>query len=175
MGSCSLLQGIFPTQGLNPGLPHCRRILYKLSHQDSPRILERIVYPFSSRSSRPRNQTRVSCIAGGSFTSWATRESLVNNRDSCFFAFYKKVKNHCVQPPSFFLYCIYSICHFTLWTVGVFGDYRYYLLMTPQLKDAEDEIFFIPKWILCLMTDQIGFPVFFKNAGRMAEIKWSHW
>ena len=36
----SLLQGIFPTQGSNPGLPHCRRILYQLSHQGSPRILE---------------------------------------------------------------------------------------------------------------------------------------
>ena len=33
VGSCSLLQGIIPTQGLNPGLPHCRRILYQLSHQ----------------------------------------------------------------------------------------------------------------------------------------------
>ena len=30
MGSCSLLQGIFPTQGSNPGLPHCRWILYQL-------------------------------------------------------------------------------------------------------------------------------------------------
>ena len=33
VGSHSLLQGIFLTQGLNPGLPHCRRILYQLSHQ----------------------------------------------------------------------------------------------------------------------------------------------
>ena len=33
MGSLSLLQGIFPTQGSNPGLPHCRWILYQLSHQ----------------------------------------------------------------------------------------------------------------------------------------------
>ena len=32
-------------------------------------------YPFSSRSSRPRNRTGVSCIAGGFFTSWATREA----------------------------------------------------------------------------------------------------
>ena len=34
-GVCSLspLQGIFPTQGSNPGLPHCRWILYQLSHQ----------------------------------------------------------------------------------------------------------------------------------------------
>ena len=33
VGSCSLLQGIFPTQVSNPGLPHCRQILYKLSHK----------------------------------------------------------------------------------------------------------------------------------------------
>ena len=31
-----LLQGIFPTQGLNPGLPHCRQILYHLNHQGNP-------------------------------------------------------------------------------------------------------------------------------------------
>ena len=36
VGSFSLLQGIFPTQGLNPGLPHCRWILYQLSYQGSP-------------------------------------------------------------------------------------------------------------------------------------------
>ena len=35
VGRHSPLQGIFPTQGLNPGLPHCRRILYHLSHQGS--------------------------------------------------------------------------------------------------------------------------------------------
>ena len=33
LGSLSLLQGIFPTQGSNPCLPHCRRILYQLSHK----------------------------------------------------------------------------------------------------------------------------------------------
>ena len=32
VGSLCLLQGIFPTQGWNPGLPHCRQILYQLSH-----------------------------------------------------------------------------------------------------------------------------------------------
>ena len=65
-GSHSLLQGIFPTQGSNQGLPHCRWILCHLSHQGNPRIVELVTYPFSSGSSRPRNQTRVSCIAGGS-------------------------------------------------------------------------------------------------------------
>ena len=36
VGCQSLVQGIFPTQGLNLGLPHCRQILYRLSHQRSP-------------------------------------------------------------------------------------------------------------------------------------------
>ena len=36
LGSLSFLQVIFPTQGLNPGLPHCRQILCQLSHQGSP-------------------------------------------------------------------------------------------------------------------------------------------
>ena len=36
VGSLSFLQGIFPTQGLNPGLPHCRQILYQLNHKGSP-------------------------------------------------------------------------------------------------------------------------------------------
>ena len=68
VSSLSLLQGIFLTQELNWGLLHCRRILYQLSYQGSPRILEWVAYPFSRGSSRPRNRTRVSCIAGGFFT-----------------------------------------------------------------------------------------------------------
>ena len=51
VGNLSLCQGIFPTQGLNPGLPHCRRILYQLGHQGSPRILEWVAFPFSNGSS----------------------------------------------------------------------------------------------------------------------------
>ena len=78
-GVCSrfLLQGIFPTQGSNQGLPHCRWILYQLSHQGSPRILGWVAYPFSSGSSWPRDRTRVSFIAGRFFTSWTTREALI--------------------------------------------------------------------------------------------------
>ena len=64
VGSHSLLHGIFPAPGLNPDLPHCRWILYHLSHQGSLRILKWVAYPFSSRSSPPRNWARVSCIAG---------------------------------------------------------------------------------------------------------------
>ena len=65
---------LIPTQGSNPGIPHCRQILYQLSYQGSPRILEWVAYPFSSRSSWPRNRTGVSCIAGRFFTNWTIRE-----------------------------------------------------------------------------------------------------
>ena len=39
VGSLSLLQGIFPTQGSNPGLLYCRQILYQLSYQGSSKAL----------------------------------------------------------------------------------------------------------------------------------------
>ena len=93
----SFLQGIFLTQGLNLDLLHCKQIPYCMSHQESEncsvvsnslcpmdytvygillaRILEWVAKPFSSGSSQPRDRTRVSCIAGGFFTNWATREA----------------------------------------------------------------------------------------------------
>ena len=48
VGSLSLLQGIFPTQGLHPGLPHCRRILYQLSRKGSPWANSFIRHVFAS-------------------------------------------------------------------------------------------------------------------------------
>ena len=54
MGSLSLLQQIFPTQESNRGLLHCRWILYQLSRKGSPRTLESVAYPFSSRSAKTR-------------------------------------------------------------------------------------------------------------------------
>ena len=47
VGCHALLQRIFPIQRSNPGLPHCRQILYHLSYQGSPRILAWVAYPFS--------------------------------------------------------------------------------------------------------------------------------
>ena len=73
VGCHALLQGIVPTQGSNPGLPNCRWILYHLSHQGSPRILDWVAYPFSRGSSWPKNRTRVSCIVGRFFPNWAMR------------------------------------------------------------------------------------------------------
>ena len=67
VGCHALLQEIFPTRGSNPGLPHSRQILYCLSHQGSPRVLEWVAYSFSRGTSQPENRSRVSCIAGGFF------------------------------------------------------------------------------------------------------------
>ena len=66
----------FPSPGHlpNPGIePRSPALQEQLSHEGSP-ILEWVAYPFSSGSAWPRNWTRVSCVAGGFFTNWATRE-----------------------------------------------------------------------------------------------------
>ena len=100
VGCDALLQGIFLTQGSNPGLLHSRWILHHLSHKGSPRILEWIAYPFSRESSQPRSQTRVSCFAGGFLTSWATREALylvdliLNSTDT--YHFFHCKKSYCI-------------------------------------------------------------------------------
>ena len=108
VASRSLLQGIFPTQGSNPGLPYCRQILYQLSHKGSPRILEWLHYPSSSRSSRPRNQTGVSCTAGRFFTNraWYQGSHMLGKSSLLLFAFLSpphenpqgEVTLHLLQP-----------------------------------------------------------------------------
>ena len=45
VGSLSFLQQIFLTQGLNPGLPHCKWILYQLSHNGSPKMCKHLQIP----------------------------------------------------------------------------------------------------------------------------------
>ena len=75
VGSLSLLQGIFLTQGSNPGLPVLQADSLPGEPQGTPRILEWVAYPFSSRSSQPRNWTRVSCVAARSLINWAMREA----------------------------------------------------------------------------------------------------
>ena len=69
MGCHALLTGALPNLGIEPGLPHCRWILYQLSHKGTPTILEWVAYHFFRGSFQPRNQTGVSYIAGGFFTS----------------------------------------------------------------------------------------------------------
>ena len=69
VGSLSLFQGIFPTQGSNPGLLHCRQILYCLNHQGSQGILEWVADPFSRGSSPTQESNWGLQVAGGFFTS----------------------------------------------------------------------------------------------------------
>ena len=64
VGSLSLLLGIFPTQGSNPGLSHCRQILYQLSHQGSPK--NTYIPPCQSHPSRSSQSTELRslcCVA----------------------------------------------------------------------------------------------------------------
>ena len=75
MGSPFPFQGIFLTQESSSGLPHCRWILYCLSHQGSWRILEWVAYPFSRGTSWPRNRAQVSNIADIFSTVWSTRRA----------------------------------------------------------------------------------------------------
>ena len=66
VGSLSLCQPFPSSQPRDQTQdPTLQAILYQLSHQGSPRILEWVAYPFSRGSSRPRNWTGVSCIKGG--------------------------------------------------------------------------------------------------------------
>ena len=66
-GSLSRLQGIFPTQGSNPDIPHCGQILYQLSHKGSP-ITEVGSLSLFQQIFPSRELKWVSCIAGGFFT-----------------------------------------------------------------------------------------------------------
>ena len=84
VSSLSLLQRIFPTQGSNPGLLHCQANSLPTETQGRPKNTRVGSPPFSSRSSWPRNQTEVSCIAGGFFTNRVIREALKTLEDSYF-------------------------------------------------------------------------------------------
>ena len=104
VGSLPLLQGIFPTQGWNPGIPHYRQILSQLSHQGSPRILEWVAFPFSRGSFRPRTWTGVSCIAGRCFTTWAIREAPLQDRQNHVTRHEAGMTLHCLRLHSGFLW-----------------------------------------------------------------------
>ena len=68
----AILQGIFPTQGSNPGLPplQVKSLPSKPPGKSkNTGVGNLLAYPFSRGTSQPRNQTKVSCFAGGFFTS----------------------------------------------------------------------------------------------------------
>ena len=66
MGSLIPSSGDLPNPGIKPRSPTLQGDSLPAEPQGNPRMLEWVAYPFSSGSSQPRNQTRVSCIAGHS-------------------------------------------------------------------------------------------------------------
>ena len=73
--------GDLPKPGIKPRSPTLQADSLPTEPQESPRILEWVAYPFTSRSFWPRNQTRVSCIAGWFFTNWTVRWSYLQSRN----------------------------------------------------------------------------------------------
>ena len=69
VGSLSLLPGIFPTQGSNPGLPHCKWILYQLNHKESPRdkytLVKTLFFLREDGKGIFKTKLRVAVINGG--------------------------------------------------------------------------------------------------------------
>jgi len=83
VGNFSPLQGIFWTQGLNPGIPHCGQILCQLNHKGSPRILEWVACPFSSRSSDPGIKLGTPALQGNSLPTELSGDPKVSKVLSC--------------------------------------------------------------------------------------------
>ena len=148
LGCHALFQGTFPTQGLNPGLLHCKQILYHLIQQESLGILEWVAYPFSGGPSWPRSWTEVSCIAGSCFTSWATRgaphssstwSSLRNFHNSCYVScssctiWYSHQQSTGTNFPHPRQHCVFFVLVFLVLTflVGV----KWYLIVALSCTD----------------------------------------
>ena len=136
VGSLCILQRIFPTQGLNPGLPHCRQILYQLSHQGSPRILEWVAYPFSSGSSQPRNWTRVSCTAGRFFTNWTIRSAWQIGED----AHIRKYRYQVI----YFLFCL------SWWSNSITNTYshKYWVVADSKVLESTEGTIYRKCWLI---------------------------
>ena len=73
VGNLSLLQGIFPIQGSNPGLPHCRWILYQLNHKGSPEKWYRQTYFQSKNRDTEIENKRLDIKAGRRQMGWIGR------------------------------------------------------------------------------------------------------
>ena len=143
VGSLSLLQGIFPNQGSNPGLWHCRRILYQLNHQGSPRILEWVTYPFSSRSSWPRDWNGVSFIAGGFFTNWAIREASLPDHITCLLrnlSAGQEARDRTGHGTTDWLQIRKGVCQGCILSPCLFNFYAEYIMRNARLDEAHTGI-----------------------------------
>ena len=82
VSSCSLLQGSC-NPGIERGLPHCRQILYQLSHKGSPRILERVSLSLF-QGIFPIQKSNQDLLHYRFFTNWAIREAMYENTSFFF-------------------------------------------------------------------------------------------
>ena len=108
-GCHALLQGIFPTQGSNPTRPHCRWILYHLSHQRSPLFLENSPDFSLEKVEELKLGPRASCL----------KRPLVADRVATIFIYHINAKSlwpkffRCFSwdfaPPSFMHCAAYSV------------------------------------------------------------------
>ena len=128
VGSLSLLQGIFPTQGLNPGLLHYRQILYQLSHKGRPRILEWVAYPFSRRSSWHWNWTRSPTLQVDSLPTELSGKSIFCIQKSIFTLVFSEGNFWALERFFFNLYFSHTIffqiltkMNFSGWNFMVYG------------------------------------------------------
>ena len=120
MCSLSFLQGIFPTQGLKPGLLHCGQILYQLSNKESPGILKWLVSLL--RQILPtQNRTGVSCIADGFFTNYLTYPLVSPNFLNISLVFpillFSSVSLYCSLKKVFYLSVLFSGTLHPIWYV----------------------------------------------------------
>ena len=112
VGSLSLLQGIFPAQGSNPGLPHCQQILYQLSHKGSPRILEWVAYPFSSDLPDPGIEPGSPALQQDSLpTELSGKPHVAYEKRQIYFLLFTSVNRKCTVS---FLYCKISSTTFSI-------------------------------------------------------------
>ena len=156
-GSLSLVLGIFPTQGPNPGLLHCTWILYQLRHQESPRILEWVAYLFSSGSSWPRDWTGISCFAGGFFTSWAIREALYctwpnNVHDTVQLYSYHMLVRLCSKSSKLGLSSTWTT-HFQMYNLGL-EKAEEHEIKWPTLLDHTEGKRIPEKYLFCWLESQ---------------------
>ena len=93
MGCHFLLQGIFPTQGWNPGLPHCRQTLCHLSHQGSP-------YQLSDQIRSDQSLNHVRLFATPGIAARQASLSITNSRSSLRLTFFESV-----MPSNHLLLC----------------------------------------------------------------------
>ena len=125
---CHSFRGIFLTQGSNPGLPHCRQILYCLSHQGSPNHWKRVdtcicvtmwsylLHSMWDLNSLTRNQTHVPCIARQILNNRTTREIPHH-----LFFFFKFMESHTLNLYLFLAVLDLPCCSWAFSSWGKWG------------------------------------------------------